>query len=84
MDVFTEFLGEFWNSQSDPRRYISLVNNACKVAKSIGEYSEVIDTEQRKEIVCKAIGMSPGIDGLQLQDEESDTVDVDRFVDLLF
>ena len=84
MDVFTEFLGEFWNSQSDPRRYISLVNNACKVAKRIAEYSGVIDTEQRKEIICKAVDMSPALDGLQPQDEDSDSVDVDRFVDLLF
>lgn len=84
MDVFTEFLGEFWNSQSDPRRYISLVNNACKVAKSIAEYSGGINTEQRKEIVCKAVDMSPALDGLEPQDEDSDSVDVDRFVDLLF
>lgn len=84
MDVFTEFLGEFWNSQSDPRRYISLVNNACRVAKSIAEYSGVIDMEQRKEIVCKAVDMTPALDGLQPQDDNSDSVDVDRFVDLLF
>ena len=84
MDVFTEFLGEFWNSQSDPRRYMNLVNNARRVAKALAEYSGVIDTEQRKGFVYKAVEMSPTLEGLQPEDEELDSVDVDRFVDLLF
>lgn len=84
LDVFTEFLGEFWNSPSDPRRYISLVNNACKVAKSIAEHSGDIKTEQRKEIVCRAVDMPSTSDGLQLGRDNSDTSDVDRFVELLF
>ena len=84
MDVFTEFLGEFWNSQSDPRRYISLVNNACKVAKSIAEHSGIIDNKQREEIVCKAVEMDPALDAQQPEDKHSDSLNVDRFVDLLF
>ena len=84
MDVFTEFLGEFWNSQSDPRRYASLVSNARKVAKCLADYSGEINTEQRKDIIIRAVNTSTTLDGLKTEKEGSGSGAVDRFVDLLF
>lgn len=84
MDVFTEFLVEFWNSQGDPRRYKSLANNASRVARSIPENLEGIDAERRKEIVLDAVYASSRSEVVDESDNETDSADVDRFVDLLF